>query len=134
MIIGPLLMPIPTSTAAGLARPARAQRLERSLHGERGAAGVQRMIRLRQRRAEHRHEAIADELVEHAAVLEQHAVRAWNTSLSSSAKRARLERGGEPRRVAEVGEQDAQLLLLAAEPEQRGSRATWSTRSGSGSA
>ena len=66
----PLLMAIRMRIGASGCSAFGARQL--ALHRERGADGAGRVVGLLERRAEHREDRVADELVERAVVLEDH--------------------------------------------------------------
>ena len=104
--------------------PARAAQLvgvaaQRLAHVQRGVAGALRVILVRDRRAEQRHDPVAGVLV-HRALEAVHAVgEDLQEAVEDAVPLLRIDRLGELHRSLHVGEQDGDLLALALERRLR---------------
>jgi hypothetical protein len=81
--------------------------------GEGGAGGALRVVAVRDRRAEHRHDAVADVLVHAAAVLLHDPVGAPEEAVEQRVRLLRPEFAAQRREACQVGEEDGHLPPLA---------------------
>ena len=84
-------------------------------HLERGFDGVERIVRFRHRRAEHRHDRVADELVDHAMMGEDALDHAAEVLVQEVEQRARVHALADAGEGADVGEQHRHRHELAAQ-------------------
>ncbi len=74
--------------------------------------GAERVVLVRERRPEHGHDGVADELLDHAAVPRDGSGGGFEVPAQQRAQRFRVERDGEPGRIGEVGVEDRRELPL----------------------
>ena len=89
--------------------------LHRLLHPQRGVAGAHRVVLVRQRRAEQRHDAVAHHLVDGALVAVHRLHHALEHRVEELARLLRIAVGEQLHRALQVGEQHRDLLALAFE-------------------
>ena len=97
--------------ALDLLRPAA----ERLLHAERRVAGARRVVLVRERRAEERHDPVAHDLVDGALVAVHRLHHPLEHAVEQLARLLRVAVGEQLHRALEVGEEDGHLLALALE-------------------
>ena len=121
-ITWPLLRPMPILKPS--CRPSCAQPLVEALeaveHVARGGQRAVGVVVLRQRRAEHGHDAVAHVGHERAAVVEDRLAHRGQVAVQGADDRRRLERLGERGEAAQVAEHDRALALHAAEADPVG--------------
>ena len=100
-------------------RQLRVQARERLLHFERGAAGPLRVVLVGDRRAEERHDAVADELVDHPAVARNRLAERLEAAVHDHRHLFRVELLAHGREAGDVGEEDGDDLPLAARQRRR---------------
>ena len=84
-------------------------------HRDRGADGAVLIVIVRQRQAEHRHDGVADELVEHAALLPDALHHDREVLVQEHDRALRAQFLGHRREAADVGEQHGADHALAAQ-------------------
>ena len=80
--------------------------LERELHAPRGANRPERVVLMRARKPEHRHDRVADELLDRAPVLHEHTPHLLEVPVDDLVERLGVEPLAEHRRPLQVGEDD----------------------------
>ena len=88
-------------------------RHDRIMDGERGTNRPLRVVAMRDRRTEHRHDAVADVLVDGAAVALDHAVEGFEEAAGDLMQLFRVQPAGELGVAGQVGEQHRHLPPLA---------------------
>ena len=89
--------------------------LHRLLHPQRGVAGAHRVVLVRQRRAEQRHDPVAHHLVDGALVAVDGLHHVLEHGVEELAGLLGIAVGEQLHRALEVGEEDGHLLALALE-------------------
>jgi hypothetical protein len=88
---------------------------DRVLHAQRGVAGAHRVILMRERGAEQRHDAVAHDLIDRALVVVHGFHHAFEDGIEDLARLFRIAIGEQLHRALQIREQHRDLLALAFE-------------------